>query len=122
MSNIHEKVWGYEEWIVNESYCGKKLCLRRGKRCSLHYHRDKDETFYIVSGKVYMEIGGPAVSVGPRVIEIMGPGDSVRIHQETVHRFSGIEDSVIIEFSTHHEDDDSYRIERSGEFDVQSHI
>ena len=31
---IHPKVWGEEHWIVNERYCGKKLVLRQGYRCS----------------------------------------------------------------------------------------
>jgi hypothetical protein len=39
-----------------------------------------------------------------------------------VHRFSGLEDSEIIEFSTHHEDEDSYRQERSGPFDVAAYL
>jgi len=44
----------------------------------------------------------------------MLPFDAVRICPGTKHRFGGIEDSVIIESSTHHEDSDSYRDETSG--------
>jgi len=52
------KKWGYEEWIVNtDKYCGKLLYLQKGKRCSMHFHQVKDETFYILQGKVLMEIG-----------------------------------------------------------------
>ena len=51
-----QKVWGSEEWIVNRAYCGKKLILNKGFRCSMHYHKNKDETFYILKGKVLMEI------------------------------------------------------------------
>ncbi len=49
---------------------------------------------------------------------IMIPGDSVRIRPGTKHRFTGLEDSEIIEFSTHHEDSDSYREELSGKVDL----
>jgi len=43
-----EKVWGSEDWIVNREYCGKVLNLNKGFRCSMHYHKNKDETFYVV--------------------------------------------------------------------------
>jgi mannose-6-phosphate isomerase-like protein (cupin superfamily) len=99
-----EKEWGYEKWLTNTSkYCTKELGLKKGWRCSLHYHRIKDETFYIVRGKVLMEAG--------KQIEILCPGDAVRIPRGMKHRFSGLEESIILESSTHHEDSDSYRIE-----------
>ncbi len=104
------KEWGEEHWIVNRQYCGKKLVLRRGWRCSLHYHRVKDEVFYLIKGRVLLEVDGNE--------HVMVPGDHHHIPPKTVHRFSGLEDSEIIEFSTHHEDEDSYRLEKSGPFDL----
>jgi len=99
-----EKVWGHEEWIVNtEKYCGKKLILKEGYQSSLHYHKQKDETFYIFEGEVYLEVNGTAT--------IMKPGDTIRILPGQRHRFSGLENSVIFEFSTHHDEEDSYREE-----------
>ena len=42
------KFWGYEQWFVNnDKYCGKRLLLNRGYQCSVHYHKIKEETFYI---------------------------------------------------------------------------
>lgn len=102
----HDKLWGSELWIVNnELYCGKILTLREGYQCSLHYHKNKHETFYVLSGRVRMEFGMQTT--------ILLPGDSVVVPPLTPHRFAGLMDSQIIEFSTHHEDDDSYRIENS---------
>ena len=38
------KGWGFEKWIVNKpEYCGKLLYFVKGKRCSWHYHKIKDE-------------------------------------------------------------------------------
>ena len=52
-----DKGWGYEIWIHNSSdYCGKILVLEKGKKCSLHHHIQKKETFYIQSGKLLMKI------------------------------------------------------------------
>jgi mannose-6-phosphate isomerase-like protein (cupin superfamily) len=101
---IVDKVWGKEIWMANtDLYCGKKLILEKGKRVSLHHHKNKDETFYIDSGKVLMQLGDEE--------KILKPGDCVRISQNVWHRFTGLEPSVIIEISTHHEDSDSYRKE-----------
>lgn len=47
------KGWGYELWIENTGdYCGKLLFMFSGKKFSWHYHKLKDETFYIQSGKI----------------------------------------------------------------------
>ncbi len=106
MAKEVEKFWGKEIWMANtDLYCGKKLILEKGKRCSMHYHERKDETFYVDSGKVLLEY-----NVGEIFDEIiLMQGDSKRIYPLQWHRFSGLENSVIIEISTHHEDLDSYR-------------
>lgn len=106
------KIWGKEIWIVNRDYCGKKLILKKGFQCSMHYHKLKDETFYILNGKVLLEIGMKK--------QIMLPGDSMLIKPHQKHRFTGLEDSEIIEFSTHHDDSDSYRDEVSGKVDLET--
>jgi hypothetical protein len=43
-THVVPKSWGEEHWIVNGEYCGKKLVLKKGHRCSLHYHKVKDST------------------------------------------------------------------------------
>ena len=50
------KGWGFEKWIVNcEQYCGKLLYFAKGKRCSWHFHKLKDEVFYVQSGKILVK-------------------------------------------------------------------
>lgn len=102
----HEKVWGREFWIENNDlYCCKVLVLDAGRQCSLHSHKLKDETFLMLSGRLVMEIGD--------AVETMRPGDFIRLRPDTVHRFRGVEPSVMVEVSTHHDEADSYRIEPS---------
>lgn len=104
---IVEKAWGSEQWIANNSkYCGKILNLKQGFRCSKHLHKEKDETFYLLEGKVALELGNKTI--------LLKPGDSAHVLQNTLHSFAGLEDSRIIEFSTTHSDSDSYRKTRSG--------
>jgi quercetin dioxygenase-like cupin family protein len=114
--NFVEKVWGYEEWIANKpEYCGKKMTLRHGFRCSMHKHNIKDETFYIASGKVLLE----TEFEGKKETRLMTPGDIKHIKIGMWHRFTGIEDSEIFEFSTFHMDEDSIRKEPSGKVDLK---
>src|SRR5208283_5704492 len=55
--HVEPKGWGREVWIANNHlYCGKILEIRRGKRCSLHYHKLKTESFYLRSGKLIVRI------------------------------------------------------------------
>ncbi|MBU4269624.1 cupin domain-containing protein [Candidatus Dependentiae bacterium] len=114
--NFVTKVWGHEEWIVNNSkYCGKKLVLKKGYRCSMHKHNIKDETFYILSGLVLME----SEYEGKYEKRIMTCGDIMHIKIGMWHRFTGIENSEIMEFSTFHMDEDSIRREDSGSIDLK---
>ena len=100
------KLWGYEKWLENnDKYCCKLLSLKKGYQCSLHKHKIKDEMFFITQGHVRLE-------VGKKVMHML-PGSFVRITCGVLHRFRGIEDSIMIEVSTHHEDSDSYRVEES---------
>jgi len=103
---IVKKVWGFEEIICNtKEYCTKKLHLDKNHQCSLHYHKIKDEVFIIHEGEVQMEYAGE--------IKLMLPGDYIRIFPGEPHRFKGIKNTIIIESSSHHEDNDSYRLEPS---------
>lgn len=102
-----EKGSGNEFWMANNYlYCGKILDILEGHRGSKHYHELKDETFYILSGQVLMEAYGG--------IKLMNAGDVLRIEPGTIHRFSNLslgEPAEIIEISTEHSDEDTYRVE-----------
>lgn len=104
---IVKKVWGEEHWIVNcPEYCGKKMFLKKGMQCSLHYHKIKKETFYVESGLIRFILGLNTF--------VMKPGDIVEIAPMVQHQFGGLEDSVFFEFSTEHFDEDNYRLTQSG--------
>ena len=47
-----DKGWGYEIiWATNDKYCGKILFFeKKGNKFSMHFHKDKDETWFINSG------------------------------------------------------------------------
>jgi uncharacterized protein YndB with AHSA1/START domain len=48
-----EKPWGYELiWAKTKDYVGKVLHINKGHKLSLQYHRQKEETIFISSGKM----------------------------------------------------------------------
>ena len=111
------KGWGFEKWIVNnEEYCGKLLYFVKGKRCSWHYHKLKDEVFYIQSGRILVRYseGDKMYEKGQLVANeiILGPGDNFHVYRGLRHQMVALEDTELFEFSTQHFDSDSYRIEK----------
>ena len=107
---IHIKGWGYEKWIVNkEEYCGKLLFFEKDKKCSFHYHKIKDEVFYLQSGKLIVKYSdGDNLNKSEELI--MNPGDNFHVYIGLRHQMIALEDSELFEFSTQHFEDDSYRI------------
>lgn len=89
-----KKTGHIEYWIVNRekaNYCGKFIFMFKGQRCPSHYHKEKDETFFIVKGKVEMKYGGKK--------KIMKSGDTLIMPPETEHTFSALQNSLILEVS-----------------------
>ena len=111
------KGWGFEKWIVNkEEYCGKLLYFVKGRRCSWHYHKLKDEVFYVQSGKIKVlysdedEMYNGDILIANSVI--LGPGENFHVYKGLRHQMIALEDTELFEFSTQHFDSDSYRVEK----------
>jgi len=98
-----EKPWGHEiVFALSERYCGKLIFIRAGEQLSLQFHRVKDETIYVHSGRIELEIGDPG---GTLDAEVVGPGHAFRLKPGVVHRWKALEDSVVLEASTPELDD-----------------
>ena len=99
-----DKPWGYELiWALSDVYCGKVLFVKAGAALSLQFHREKDESWYVQSGRAKLELG----EAGDAVLrqEVVGPGAAFRYRPGTVHRVTAIEDTTILEVSTPQLDD-----------------
>ena len=99
-----EKPWGWELiWAHTDHYVGKILFVREGHSLSLQFHKEKDESWYVESGRAKLELG-PA---GQPVLntEVIGPGATFHFVPGTVHRVTALEDTTILEVSTPHLDD-----------------
>jgi len=76
---------------VEHGYCGKFMFMFVGQTCPMHFHRKKHETFFIVKGKVDMELDGTRY--------ILKQGDRLIVDQFKKHQFTALEDSLILESS-----------------------
>ena len=98
-----DKPWGHEViWADTELYVGKILHVNAGEALSLQYHREKDETLYVLSGYVRLEAGP---SPGDLEAVELRAGDAMRLRPGTVHRMEALEDSDVLEASTPHLED-----------------
>ena len=103
------KGWGNELIIENnEMYCGKLLRFKGGCKFSMHYHMDKDETWYVEVGEfIYRWIDTETAEIKERELKV---GEVVRQKPGQPHQLEAITDGVIFEVSTQHNDSDSYRV------------
>jgi mannose-6-phosphate isomerase len=99
-----DKPWGYELiWALTDDYCGKLLHVAAGHSLSLQFHRVKDESWLIQSGRVKLELGAAGDAVLKE--EVVGAGAAFHYTPGTVHRVTALEDTDILEVSTPHLDD-----------------
>lgn len=102
-----KKLWGWEEWIVNEKeYCAKWLIFKKGYQSSLHYHKKKKETFMVVDGELELFLKGKKYHLLPYIPITIKPNER--------HTATAITDEcIVLEVSTHHSDKDVVRIFKS---------
>jgi len=92
------KPWGREVWYAHEErYAGKILEVNRGHALSLQKHEVKQETLYLLSGRLRFHFNG--------VDEEMGAGQCVTVRPGDVHRMEALDDCVLLEVSTPELDD-----------------
>ena len=94
-----DKPWGHELiWALTDTYCGKVLFVKAGHALSLQFHREKDESWFVQSGRAKLELG----EVGEPVLkeEVIAAGAAFHYTPGTVHRVTALEDTTILEVST----------------------
>lgn len=109
-AQIYPKGWGHELWLVNSDlYCGKILVFRDGRKCSWHYHKIKTESFYVLHGKfkILFSMEDEILQAKSVVLE---QGQVFHVPKLLRHQMIAIGDSQLIEISTEHSEEDSYRI------------
>ena len=96
--------------ILNLKYCKKLLFLFKNQKHPAQYHKRKQETFFVLYGKVKLQI-----KRNKKVIsKILKTGDLITILPNDIHSFSGISENgcVIEELSTKSLKNDSYYVDK----------
>ena len=109
LSGYVKKGWGSEFiFATNDKYCGKLLIFNTGAKFSMHYHAQKDESWYVLSGKFIVEyIDTKDATVRDRYLNV---GDVWNNTPLLPHRLTCVEEGTIIEVSTPDSVEDNYRV------------
>jgi len=88
--------------LLAHVYAGEILHVQAGAKLSLQYHERKDETSYLLHGRLVLTKGSTEDAMSTR--EVM-PGDSWRNRPGELHTIEALEDADVLEVSTSHLDD-----------------
>ena len=103
LPNRVDKPWGYELWwALTEAYAGKILHIDAGHRLSLQLHEHKDESAYLLKGRLLLTKGPSEDELTTVEIE---PGGTWRNVPGEVHTIEAVEDCEVLEVSTPELDD-----------------
>lgn len=103
------KGWGSELiWATNDKYCGKMMNFNQGAKFSMHFHREKDETWYVLSGRFKVIVINTA-NAEQREYEL-GVGDTWHNPPLLPHQIICLEAGTVIEVSTPDSVEDNYRV------------
>lgn len=104
-----EKGWGHETiWVSNDKYCGKLLHFNAGAKFSMHFHSEKMETWYVLSGKFCVRCIN---TTNAEITEtVLNAGEVWHNNPNSPHQLLCSEAGVIIEVSTPDSVEDNYRL------------
>ena len=111
LRGVVQKGWGYELiWATNEKYCGKIMVFNRvGAMTSMHFHKEKDETWFVNSGKFKVRYIDTKDSM--LYEKELNEGDTWYNAPLMPHQLIALEaDSSITEVSTPDSVEDNFRI------------
>lgn len=109
LKGLVPKGWGSEFiWTTNDKYCGKFMNFEKGKKFSMHYHREKEETWYVQSGKFIVRWINTE-NAGLHEQEL-NEGDVWHNTPGMPHQLLCIEAGTVLEVSTPDSVEDNYRI------------
>ena len=139
MNRVVNKEGYTEYWFHNdEDLCAKILSFEQaGVSTSLHYHEKKKEHFLIKQGSFIIQMymgsredylisheaqtppseSGASLKLMANVL--LHEGEDLHVRRGQIHRLIPLlGNSEVIEFSTHHDDQDSYRVDLKREWTV----
>jgi mannose-6-phosphate isomerase-like protein (cupin superfamily) len=106
-----EKGWGHELiWATNDKYCGKLMNFNKGAKFSMHFHAEKDETWYVLTGDFMVR--WIDTKTAERHEKLLTKGDVWHNPPLVPHQLICYAEGSIIEVSTPDSVEDNYRVEK----------
>jgi mannose-6-phosphate isomerase-like protein (cupin superfamily) len=109
LSGLVEKCWGSENiWATNDKYCGKIMKFNTGSKFSMHFHAQKDETWYVLSGEFIVRY----INTSDATIyeEKLYAGDVWHNPPNLPHQLICLSEGSVVEVSTPDSVEDNFRI------------
>ena len=109
LNGFVEKGWGHELiWATNDKYCGKLLKFNQGSQFSMHFHKEKEETWLVLSGKFIVKIiDTKDASITEHTLK---EGDTWHNEPLLPHQVICVEEGTLVEVSTADSVEDNYRV------------
>lgn len=109
LEGLVKKGWGSENiWATNDKYCGKLLNFNKDAKFSMHFHVEKDETWYVLAGK--FEVCWIDTTNAQQCTAILKQGDVWHNPPLLPHQLTCLLEGSIVEVSTPDSVEDNYRI------------
>lgn len=106
-----EKGWGHEFiFATNDRYCGKILKFNQGAKFSMHFHAEKDETWFVLNGK--FKVKWIDTKDASEHEQILGENDVWRNTPLFPHQVICLEEGALVEVSSPDSVEDNYRVAR----------
>ena len=109
LDGVVEKGWGSEViFATTDKYCGKLLNFNAGAKFSMHFHREKDESWYVLTGKFIVKVIDTTNASQHDIL--LEPGNTWHNKPLLPHQVICLEEGTIIEVSTPDSVEDNYRV------------
>jgi mannose-6-phosphate isomerase-like protein (cupin superfamily) len=109
LDGVVEKGWGSEViFATTDKYCGKLLNFNTGAKFSMHFHYEKDESWYVLTGKFIVKVIDTSNASQHDIL--LEPGNTWHNKPLLPHQVICIEEGTIIEVSTPDSVEDNYRV------------
>ncbi len=94
-----QRKWGsFLQFTENQPTTIKLLMIDKGKSISYQYHNYRSEQWYVIKGKILVTKGIQS--------NILTTDQSVTIEAKEKHKLEGLEDSIVLEISRGHFDEE----------------
>jgi hypothetical protein len=109
LNGFVEKGWGHEYIFAStEKYCGKILKFNEGARFSMHFHNEKDETWFVLDGE--FEVKYIDTKDATQHSAFIKQGDVWHNPPLFPHQVVCIKEGALVEVSTPDSVEDNYRV------------